>query len=610
MKIPVSISIKLLLLILPLVSLPIAIVGYFSYQTALGIVTRMSQEEQMMLVKGAADKIDTIFHSCKLDLEMISRIPFIEEYYQAKTKGWVTEAETNRKNLIRFFKYLLDRSPYYFQVRFINKNGVEMLSVKKERKDLSPIASREDSFYQEFKKSPQRSFYLSQITFSSIRQGYVLYFGKSFTQMDDKIIGTVVIDLDYDKMIELVKGMRVGEKGYAFLVDHLGRTIAHPEFAPYEMDLKNYPNPHLREFVINMMAGETGWMTYYYLGDRIASYTPIPTMGWSLAITTPIEEFKKEVQALQKKIFQVVLITLMLTGIVVIVLSHNLIKPVRRLVTAADRIAGGDLAQEIPVKSRDELGILTESFNRMMRNLKEIQNELVQSEKLISLGRLSAGVAHEIRNPLNAMKGAIVYLQRRRPEDPLLMEYTQIILELIDRLSSFATDFLYLAKQSPLRLMTSNLNELIQNTLTLFEEPMTLKGIALKKNLDPSLPMFPIDPHQMEQALINLLINAMDAMPQGGTLEIVTQREAEESGTDKILLTLRDTGVGIPEDHRLQVLDPFFSTKEGGTGLGLPITLGIVESHGGKLAIQSEEGKGTVITIELPVNYSPLAKES
>ena len=115
-----------------------------------------------------------------------------------------------------------------------------------------------------------------------------------------------------------------------------------------------------------------------------------------------------------------------------IVLSYNLLRPVKRLVAATERISSGDLTQEIPVKSGDELGALTRSFNRMVGNLREIQSELVRSEKLISMGRLSAGVAHGIRNPLNAMKGAIVYLQRRKSGDPLIEEYAQLILEGIE----------------------------------------------------------------------------------------------------------------------------------------------------------------------------------
>ena len=604
MKIRFSISVKLLLMIAPLVSLPIALVGYFSYQTALGIVIRMSQEEQMMSVKGAADKIDTIFYSCKLDLEMISRIPFLGDYYLARIKGQAKEAEVNRRHLNQLFTYLLDRSPFYYQVRFFDKEGTEMIRVLKGRQTPSRHIIREDGFYPAYKKASKKPLYISDITFSSTRQGYLVYFAKPLVHSNHQIGGTVVIDLDYDQMVKMVKEIQVGDKGYAFMVDQLGRTISHPEFAPYEMDLKNYPNPRLREFVIDMMAGETGWKTYYYLGEKIAAYTPIPAMKWSLAVSIPIEEFKKEVQALQKRIFEVVLIALIVAVGAVIIISYNLIRPVRRLVMATERIAGGDLDQGIPVKSRDELGTLTQSFNRMIQKLKETQSELVRSEKFISLGRLSAGVAHEIRNPLNAMKGAIVHLQRRRPEDPLIEEYTKLILEEIERLNSFVTDFLYLAKESVPKLIPTNLNELIQNTLALFEEPMEARGIQLTMNLEAPLPLIRIDPHQMEQVLINLLINARDAMPEGGALEISTHHERNEGEGDrlgKIVLSIKDNGIGIPPEHQAHIFDPFFSLKKGGTGLGLPITLGIVESHGGRLVVQGIAGKGTVVTLELPV---------
>jgi signal transduction histidine kinase len=299
-----------------------------------------------------------------------------------------------------------------------------------------------------------------------------------------------------------------------------------------------------------------------------------------------------------------VLVALFVTVAAVIVLSYNLIRPVRRLVTATERIAGGNLEQEIPVQSGDELGTLTRSFNRMVHKLKETQNELVRSEKLISLGRLSAGVAHEIRNPLNAMKGAIVLLQRRRPEDPLIAEYTPLILEEIERLNSFVSDFLYLAKESVPRLLPTNLNALIQNTLALLEEQLAAQGIHISRHLEAALPEAPVDLHQMEQVLINLLLNARDAMPDGGSLEITTRSLSGESPgpeTDRVVITIKDTGTGIPAEHQRNIFDPFFSLKKGGTGLGLPITLGIVENHGGKLTLQSVLGEGTVVTLELPV---------
>jgi signal transduction histidine kinase len=272
---------------------------------------------------------------------------------------------------------------------------------------------------------------------------------------------------------------------------------------------------------------------------------------------------------------------------------------VRRLVAATERIASGDLSQEITVKSNDELGLLTQSFNHMMRNLREIQSELIRSEKLISMGRLSAGVAHEFRNPLNAMKGAIIYLQRRKPEDPLIKEYTQLMLEEIERLDLFVTEFLYFAKQSAPKPVLTNLNELIQNTLTLFDERLRQKMILVTENLHPALSSVYVDPHQMEQVLLNLVINAIDAMPQGGVLHVSSVADGADS-KPKAIIRIRDNGVGIPENQLQYVFDPFYSTKDGGTGLGLPISLGIVESHGGELRIQSVEGQGTEVVIELP----------
>ena len=224
----------------------------------------------------------------------------------------------------------------------------------------------------------------------------------------------------------------------------------------------------------------------------------------------------------------------------------------KRLVAATERISSGDLTQEIPVKSGDELGALTRSFNRMVGNLREIQSELVRSEKLISMGRLSAGVAHEIRNPLNAMKGAIVYLQRRKSGDPLIEEYAQLILEGIEWLNQFVTEFLFFARQSSPKLVPTDLNKLIQNTLTLFEEKLREKGIHIVKNLDASLPFLQIDPHQMEQVVINLLINAMDAMPEGGDIELSTIIKKDNRRTAspaKALITIKDEGAGIPQEH-------------------------------------------------------------
>ncbi len=608
MKNPFSITFKLLIFVLPLILLPIAVVGYLSYNASVETVTRLSREEQLMQAKTAADKINSIFQSCRMDLEIIVRLPVIEDYYFAMVYGLETEANDCRKKIKRLFRNFIARSPYYHQIRILDKNSHEVVRVCADGNEDRLSAQGAKAFSHAPMWRNEMGLYISGITHSPSLQGFVLYLAKPLESIRQEISGKVVIDLNYEKVINLVRAIRLGEQGYAFLVDQLGRTIAHPQFKPYEYNLSKYPYPRLREFVINMMAGETGWKAYYYLGEKAAAYAPIPTMGWSVAVTIPIEEFKKEAKVIRTKMIQVVVVTLILAGFVMIVLSYNLLRPVKRLVAATKRIASGDLSQEIPIKSGDELGILTRSFNQMVRNLREIQSKLVRSEKLISMGRLSAGVAHEIRNPLNAMKGAIVYLQRRRSDDPLMCEYTKLILEEIERLNQFVTEFLYFARQSAPKLAPTNLNELLQNTLNLFEEKLREKGINIVKNLDSSLPFLLIDPNQIEQVIVNLLINACDAMPEGGVLELSTKIIMEGKGVDssfKALINIGDDGPGISHEHFQNIFDPFFSTKETGTGLGLPISLGIVESHGGKLKVLSQEGEGTKVIIELPImeNY-------
>jgi signal transduction histidine kinase len=598
MKTSFSITLKLLLFILPLVCLPTVIVGYLSYDASVDRVARLSREEQMLRAEAAANEINWIFQTCGMDLETITRLPMIQDYCAGRKSEEQVEA---------ILKDYVLRSQYYEEIRLFDHHGDELLSVRKEGKAEGSTARKGMASLATVRWTNRKIINISDITYSPLQKGLVMYLSRQVLKPPSELIGEAVIALNFDRVNALVLEVKVGEQGYAFMVDQQGRTIAHPFYKPYEYNLSKYPDPRLREFVVNMLMGEAGWRTYYHMGEKAAAYAPIPAMNWSLAVTIPIEEFKKEANAIRQNVVQVVVAIVLLTALVVGILSYNLLRPVRRLVAATERIASGDLSQEIAVKSKDELGLLTQSFNRMVRNLREIQSELIRSEKLISMGRLSAGVAHEIRNPLNAMKGAIIYLQRRKPGDPLIEEYTQLMLEEIERLDLFVTEFLYFAKQSAPKPVLTNLNELIQNTLTLFEERLRQKRIVVREHLEPALSSVYVDPHQMEQVLLNLVINAIDAMPQGGRLDVSSLMQGD-GAKPKAVIRIRDSGIGIPENQLQNVFDPFYSTKEGGTGLGLPISLGIVESHGGELRIQSVEGQGTEAVIELPagLNTQPL----
>lgn len=604
MKFRFSFSLKLLVLILPLVCLPAAVVGYFSFQASVERVDRLVRHEQMVKVRAAAAEINDIFYDCRLDLETMAGLPVLEDYHNARSFRLAAEAEFNRDSIVRLFTDFINRTGYYYRIRYIDPGGMERIKVDRRGVAADLADQRDAAVFRKAREAGQGGIHVSGIVPSEKPGGFLVHWSKAVYSGLREFTGVVAVDLDFEKMVGLVRGIHVGERGYAFLVDSLGRNIAHPRFEPLRYDLASYPDDSLRELVREMMSGGSEWKTYVFENEeKLAAFAPIPLMRWSLAVTIPSREFRREAMAIRTRVVQAVAVALIFAVAGVTLLTYYLLKPVRTLVNATHRIADGDLEHEIPIQSRDELGDLTGSFNRMVRNLAKTRNELVRSEKLVSLGRLSAGVAHEVRNPLNAMKGAIVYLQRKRMSDPLIHEYTRLVLEEIDRLSTFVTEFLYFARQAIPKPIATDLNELILSTQALFRERAAGKGIRFHNQLSPALPVTAVDPSQIEQVLVNVLVNAMDAMPDGGDLTFSSHwLKAGAGGRDRVRVTVEDNGEGIPEHALQNIFDPFYSTKESGTGLGLPLSLGIVENHGGTMKISSREGVGTAVVIEWPLS--------
>ena len=600
MQIRISIFFKLLMLILPLVCIPVAVVGYFSVQASVERVNRLVRQEQMDKVESAARKINQAFLYCRTDLETMARLPILEDYHLARTFRLEAEAGFNRENLEKLFRDFLARIPFYHRIRLLDQKGRELIAVPESgRHPGGGDFSRENFFKQALSRGPGRIFF-SGLKSSTNDKGYVIYAATPFVTGWREIAGVLVIDLDFEKVIQMVRGIQVGEIGYSFLLDHKGRVVVHPKYAPYHLHQGNTGSPSLKDVIGKMMAGGSGWDSYVFKNrEKIAAYAPIPVMKWSLAVTIPAEEFGKEAGMIRENVIHVVFMTLVFTLLGVSFLSYNLLRPVRRLVAATNRLARGDLKQEIAIQSHDELGDLTRSFNRMTRELAKMQTELVRSEKLVSLGRLSAGVAHEIRNPLNAMKGAMVHLQQRWAHEPLIRQYTNLVSEEIDRLNRVVSDFLFFSKQAPPNRKTMDLNQCVLKVQEILAEQAEEAGVDFENHLDPKLPQAELDPYQVEQVLLNLVINALDASRLGGRV-IFSTTCAPNPVPTRICLAIRDQGRGIEEEDMAYVFDPFFTTKEDGTGLGLPLSLGIVEYHGGSLTLESKPGRGATATVIFP----------
>ncbi|MCP4578075.1 MAG: HAMP domain-containing protein [Deltaproteobacteria bacterium] len=601
MKFRISIFSKLLMFIIPMVCLPVAVVGYSSIQASVERVNRLVRQEQMVQVEAAAKKIDDIFYNCRVDLGAISRSSVLAEYHLAKLFRLHAEADFNRENLLKLFKDILTRTPYYYGIRVLSQRGEELISAGGPGTQ-DPLEGKSRALFFGMNGETRSSgVYFSGLVHCPERNGYIVHCTKAFFTGWQEFAGVIVIDVDFERITQFLRGIRVGEEGYSFLIDSQGKSLSHPRYGPYEYDPDKDPDPSVIKLAKNMATGQTGWQEYNFQDrKKVAAFAPIPIMNWSMAVTIPIEEFGREAQGIRTKVIQLVLLILLITLLGAFVLSYSLLRPVRRLVTATNRMAAGDLNQMIPVKSSDELGDLTRSFNRMVHNLSRIQKELVRSEKLISLGRLSAGVAHEIRNPLNAMKGAMVHLGQKWGHEPLIRQYAELVAEEIDRLDRVVSEFLYFSKQAPPKPDAVEINRIILGTEDLLAGEAAKKGVRFKNRLALSLPLVLLDTHQMEQVFLNLFINAMDSLPEGGEIEVGTL-VMDMDGAEKLLVVVKDNGKGVGDENLPYVFDPFFTTKEDGTGLGLPLSLGIVEAHGGTIEMDSRSGRGTQVTIIFPL---------
>jgi two-component system sensor histidine kinase HydH len=235
---------------------------------------------------------------------------------------------------------------------------------------------------------------------------------------------------------------------------------------------------------------------------------------------------------------------------------------------------------------------------RDLREIRDLQEKVRRSERLASLGRLAAGVAHEIRNPLSSIRGFAQYFVNRLKGHEEDQGYASIMVKEVDRLNRVITDLLDFARPKEPRREMHSLENILDHSLKLLEPELTGKKVGIEKEFEPNLPPVFTDRDQISQAFLNLLLNSLESIDGGGKIRI---RLKKSRGQPSVEVSVADTGRGIPQADLERVFEPFFSTKRKGTGLGLAIVHQIVESHGGDIEVESREEVGTTFRITLPV---------
>lgn len=326
------------------------------------------------------------------------------------------------------------------------------------------------------------------------------------------------------------------------------------------------------------------------------------------------------------------LFSLATVGVIVVgyVLSQSIARPILRLRAISQAVASGDLAQKTGIETSDEIGELATAFDTMTIRLRErteeaahlyaetvqrnkelaeinlrlqsTQQQLIQSEKLASVGQLTAGIVHDVKNPLAVIKGIAEELRDEPGLDPGIKEQMTVVRDNASRAATIVGDLLKFARQAKPEMKQNDMRESIEAAIRLTEYLARKGTVQVVKDVPARAVMAYYDAGQIEQVLINLIQNAIQAMPKGGTLRINLSH-----APGALAVAVEDTGIGISPGNLARIFDPFFTTKkEGeGTGLGLSVSYGIISRHGGKVGVESKVGKGTTFTILMPVGERP-----
>jgi signal transduction histidine kinase len=338
---------------------------------------------------------------------------------------------------------------------------------------------------------------------------------------------------------------------------------------------------------------------------------PIFTKGspknWgSIKIGLSLADMRREVQRTRFVLILIGFVGLLIGIFGATLLARRITGPLKKLVGGTVKISKGDFAHEIDIPSQDEIGDLAKSFNKMSRELlqtrekmEEANIKLIQAEKLASIGRISATIAHEIRNPLTSVKLNIQKVSQSAQLDEIEEEHLKISQEGVGQIEKFIKEFLDFTRISELNLAQFPVDQILEESIKMMSDFLAQKKVILEKKFRKKEPLALVDGDKLRQVFLNILRNAYEAVDEGGKISVSLSLKREEESR-KIRVVISDNGRGIPMGDWENIFEPFYTTKSSGTGLGLAIARKIIEQHRGFVRVIKREGRGTSFEVLIP----------
>jgi len=452
---------------------------------------------------------------------------------------------------------------------------------------------------------------------------------------NNKILGTLYAGIILNRNYEIVdKVKEIVFKGETYKGKEIGTATIFQQDFRISTNVKNEKGERAigtrvsKEVNQAVLKEGKAWVDRAFVVNNwyISAYEPIRNINKEILGILYVGMLEKPYIDLRNRVMGtftgIAVLCVVILLIILSVITSTIINPLRKLVVATNKIAKGDLSHRVSVNLKDEIGQLASSFNQMTedlnianqklirwgktlerqveertKKLKEMQDSLIQSEKLASLGKMAAGIAHEINNPLTSIL-INSHLLLEKAHDPFIKESLDLITDETSRCSIIVKGLLEFSRQSPPKKVPADINRLITDTSALLENQLKFQNIEVIKKLDSNLPHIKIDTSKIKQVIWNLLINAAEAIPDKGKITLITSYSEDNKS---VVIEITDTGKGIPQKHINKLFDPFFTTKESGSGLGLAVSYGIIQQHQGRIKAYSKLGQGTTFIVVLPI---------
>jgi two-component system, sporulation sensor kinase E len=580
-----KLSTRLLFTLTMLAALPLITVGLF--------MTSVTQDTLSEYVKGRHSEIA---RRASTEIILFLETPISNLKILLETQD-ITEMNEFAQNLI--INKVKSMNPIFTRIFIADSNGIEITS--------SAFVTDSANYSKEefFRKAITGESSISAVYFNEVKEPY--FISSHPIKRFDQVIGVLAGEINLRSIWTLVDEIKLGEQGNAFVININGQLIA------YKNKKKVLEKAEVIDINVVKAAINSDEKTKIFTSPEditmLGTFEYIPDFDWILVLQQPVDEAYAVVSRMLYQVFAFVGLVILVAILLAYLLEKRITHPINTMIGGVQRYANGDLNYRIYVPKYDEIAVLAEEFNSMAEKLQENQRKLRRVERLAAMSKFATLVSHEIRNPLNSMIINMQILKREmersQAETTKIHKYYDIIISEIQRMDNLINNFMMISRSPRLDFLPDDLHDILDEVVLMHTVTAEHQHVRIQKRYVGKKILANVDRDQLKQVFHNILINSLQAMPQGGTLTISTQVQRQRHRSKKKAMFLRiefaDTGLGIPKDKIKDIFEFYYTSKKTGTGLGLAIARQIIDGHNGSISVESEEHKGTRLILHIPM---------